>query len=83
MPRSRTTATTCDANASLNSISSTSSIESPARLSAFGTALIGAIPITSGSTPAVANVMNRASGLRLSCAARSLLMSRIAAAPSE
>ena len=31
----------------------------------------------------VANVMNRASGLRPSCFARSLLMSRIAAAPSE
>ena len=58
-------------------------IDSPARLSAFGTALIGPMPITSGSTPAVANVMKRARGLMLSCFARSALISNTAAAPSE
>ena len=43
---------------------SMSASDIPARRSAFGTALIGPTPMTSGSTPAAANVTNRASGVR-------------------
>mgnify|MGYP006195475789 CR=1 FL=1 len=51
MPSSRIDASTCAANASLNSMTSMSASDIPASLSAFGTALIGPTPITSGSTP--------------------------------
>ena len=55
----------------------------PAFASAFGTALIGPTPITSGSTPATANVTKRASGFTPSASALERRISITAAAPSE
>ena len=63
-PRSLLTAQAWAANASFASIRSRSSVFQPARLSAFRLAGIGPVPITAGSTPAVANEAMRASGVR-------------------
>ena len=51
---SRSTASTCAANASFSSIRSMSSIVSPARCSARSVAGTGPMPIVSGGTPATA-----------------------------
>ncbi len=60
-----------------------SSIESPARSSAFDVAGIGPVSIITGSTPASENAVNRASGVSPSCSALASDMISIAAAPSE
>src|SRR6476659_6518969 len=61
-PRIRLDATAIDANASLISTSATSSVSSPARASAFGTATVGPRPVSAGATPADAHDRTVASG---------------------
>src|SRR6185312_6666968 len=72
----------CAAKASLSSTRSRSDALMPARASAFRTAGTGPIPITEGSTPATAEEMIRAIGLRPSSLIASPLTTVIAAAPS-
>ena len=81
-PRSLFTARACAAKASLASIRSRSSTFQPARCNALRVAGIGPVPITAGSTPAVANEAIRAIGVRPRFWASSALMSTRAAAPS-
>ncbi|KGX62712.1 hypothetical protein Y025_6322 [Burkholderia pseudomallei TSV32] len=61
-PSSRSTASPCDANASFSSITSNWSSVIPSRASSFCVAGAGPIPITRGSTPAVAIPSTRARG---------------------
>ena len=65
---------TTGANASLISMRSISSSVMPARSSTFVVAGIGPVSIITGSTPASANVWNRARGVRPSSLAFSSLM---------
>ena len=60
-------ASTTDANASLISTRSMSSMRQPARSSTLVVAGIGPVSIITGSTPASANVWKRARGVRPSC----------------
>ena len=81
-PSWRTTATTWAANASFSSTRAISSSERPALRSALGTASTGPMPMIAGSTPAVAKLTSRPSGVSPSCAARSPVITTSAAAPS-
>ncbi|MNJ49135.1 hypothetical protein D3C77_443520 [compost metagenome] len=54
----------------------------PAKVSAFGIALTGPAPISSGSTPLSAKERKVASGVNPPASARSLLITITAAAPS-
>ena len=83
IPSSLITASACAEKASLNSMSLRSARVSPARASAFGTALMGPTPMMSGSTPATAKLTKRASGVRPSSFALAALITSTAAAPSE
>ena len=80
--RSRRTARTCAAKASFSSTRSKSSSARPVRFSSFCTAGTGPMPITRGSTPALAQPITRASGVTPSRLARSALISTTAAPPS-
>ena len=71
-----------DANASLSSTRSTSSIRMPVRSSNLRTAGMGPIPITRGSTPVTALPTNAPSGSTPSTRAFSSLAITSAAAPS-
>ena len=72
----------CEANASFSSTTATSSHPMPARLSAISAALTGAIPNTSGSTPAAPRETIRAIGSRAAIRAPSSEASSAAPAPS-
>ena len=80
--RSRATARVCEANASLASTTSMSSIVSPALASALRVAGIGPVPMIFGSTPADAQETSVAIGVRPSSSALALDMTTRAAAPS-
>ena len=81
-PSSRRQASPCAAKASLISITSISSMRSPAMPSAFWVAGTGPMPITRGGTPAAAMATIRAIGVN-PCASRPLAdASNSAAAPS-
>ena len=64
IPSSRVTARTCDAKASLSSITSKSAILNLWRPMSLATAGTAPMPITRGATPALAAPMMRANGLR-------------------
>ena len=81
-PRSLFTAIAWAANASLASIRSRSSGFQPARPSALRVDGIGPVPITAGSTPAVAKDAMRANGVRPRLAASRAVISTSAAPPS-
>ena len=75
-------ANTTDANASLISTRSMSSIDMPARSNTFAVAGIGAVNINRGSAPASEKFTNRARGVKPNAAAFSSLMINNADAPS-
>jgi hypothetical protein len=64
IPSTRVDATHIDAKASLISKSAISSIDRPARFSAFGMAYVGPMPVSSGGSPADAHDFTIASGSR-------------------
>src|SRR6266850_2158246 len=81
-PSSRRTATACTANASCNSMRSTSSSVHPIFLSSRRTASTGVISTYFGASPLVAWPTIRAIGVTLRCRARSADITTTAAAPS-
>ena len=81
-PMSLLTAQACAAKASLASTRSRSSTLQPAFSSALRDAGIGPVPMSAGSTPAVAHETIRASGVTPRLAASAAVISTTAAAPS-
>ncbi len=81
-PSVRVTASACAANASFNSKMSMSFIDIFNRASSFFTAGIGPMPITRGSTPAVAEPTTRAMGVNPNFAAAASEATNNAHAPS-
>ena len=81
-PSSRSTHRLWAAKASLDSTRSRSATVQPAFSSAFRDAGIGPVPMTAGSTPAVAEDTIRASGSSPRALASAALISTSAAAPS-
>ena len=81
-PSARSEASACAANASFSSITSISSMVSPARASAFCDAGTGPMPIVRGSTPATAVETMRAIGVNPCALAPSSEQTNNAAAPS-
>ena len=82
IPSSLSTLRTCTANASLISMHSIWSSDSPARFRAFWTAGTGPMPISSGFTPTTAMARMLASGLSPSSRAFSSDMIKAAADPT-
>ena len=81
-PSSPITARDCAAKASLSSIRSMSSRESPARSSALREAATGPMPMISGAHPETAMLLMRAIGTRRCSAANSSEQTNTKAAPS-
>ena len=79
---SRVTAITCGAKASLSSTRSTASTVSPVRACSFRRAGTGPMPITRGSTPALAQPSRRATGVMPCARAHSAELNTTAAPPS-
>ena len=79
---SRSTASTCGANASFSSTRSKSAKVRPVRSNSLRIAGTGPMPMMRGSTPAEAHPMMRASGVTPSAAHAAALISTTAAPPS-
>ncbi|MNP30124.1 hypothetical protein D3C76_1231830 [compost metagenome] len=73
----------CEANASLSSHRSMSSIRKPLALSSFGTENTGPMPISSGAQPATVKPRKNAFGLSPSSSAFSRLITSVMDAPSD